>query len=199
MRRSLLLVRNPSFRQWSAEAQPAGYPDRIQYRFGVTPSAGTSAVETGRADFTLEAPPAERLREIATRFSSLAHPYVQPSSYFMSLNTRIPPFNDVRVRRALNFATDRRKLVELWGGGELARPTCQVLPPGIRRLSALLSLYRGSDPRRTLAPARRCRSARNDRRNHGALTGIPAIRRNPAPTPPPRGGVRRRSFEKTAH
>ena len=129
--RQLLLVRNPYFHQWSAEAQPAGYPDRIQYNFGLAPSPATSAVETGRDDLALEGTPANRLREIATRFSSLAHPFAQPATYYMSLNTRIAPFSDVRVRRALNLATDREKLVELWGGQQLARPTCQVLPPGI--------------------------------------------------------------------
>jgi peptide/nickel transport system substrate-binding protein len=129
--RTLLLVRNPYFHEWSAEAQPAGYPDRIEYTFGLEPSAAASAVETGKADFALETPPADRLPEIATRFSSLAHPHVEASTFFLGLNTRIPPFNDVRIRRALNFAVDRGKLRRLWGGPQLMRTTCQVLPPGI--------------------------------------------------------------------
>jgi peptide/nickel transport system substrate-binding protein len=124
-------VRNPYFHEWSAEAQPAGYPDRIEYTFGLDPSTATSAVEAGRADFALEPPPLERLREIATRFSSFAHPHVEPSTSFIGLNTRIPPFNDVRIRRALNFAVDRGELRRLWGGTQLMRTTCQVLPPGI--------------------------------------------------------------------
>ena len=129
--RQLLLARNPYFHQWSADAQPAGYPNQIQYTFGFSQSAATSAIETGRADLALEATPAGRLHEIATRFSSLAHPFVEPETYYMTLNTKIAPFDDVRMRRALNLATDRQKLVELWGGDQLARPTCQVLPPGI--------------------------------------------------------------------
>jgi YVTN family beta-propeller protein len=129
--RTLILVRNPYFHEWSAEAQPAGYPDRIEYTFGLEPSAAASAVETGKADFALETPPAHRLPEIATRFSSLAHPHVEASTFFFGLNTRIPPFNDVRIRRALNFAVDRGKLRRLWGGPQLMRTTCQVLPPGI--------------------------------------------------------------------
>jgi YVTN family beta-propeller protein len=129
--RTLVLTRNPHFREWSADAQPAGYPDRIVYRFGVDPSAGTSAVEKGRADVTLDSPPSERLREIATRFPSRAHRFVEPSVFYLFLNTRIPPFDDVRVRRAVNLAADRAELVRLWGGPQLARPTCQVLPPGI--------------------------------------------------------------------
>ena len=42
------------------------------------------------------------------------------------------PLADVRVRRALNLATDRRRLIGIWGGRQRARPTCQVLPQRIR-------------------------------------------------------------------
>jgi hypothetical protein len=34
--------------------------------------------------------------------------------------------------RAFDSAIDRRRLVRLYGGPDLARPTCQVLPPGIQ-------------------------------------------------------------------
>src|SRR6185295_5876983 len=93
-----VLVRNPYFHEWSAEAQPAGYPDRFEYTFGLEASEATSAVESGKADFALEQPPPERLREVATRFSSLAHPFVEPSTYYFGLHTKLPPFDDVRVR-----------------------------------------------------------------------------------------------------
>lgn len=127
----LILTRNPYFRQWSTDAQPQGFPDRIIYRFGVDPSAEVTMVERERADVMLDSPPAGRLREIATRFPSQAHRFVEPTVFYLFLNTRMPPFNDVRVRRAVNFAADRAELVRLWGGSEFARPTCQVLPPGI--------------------------------------------------------------------
>ncbi len=43
------------------------------------------------------------------------------------MNTRRPPFNKVQVRRAVNYAIDRKALVALYNG--LARPTENVLPP----------------------------------------------------------------------
>lgn len=33
---SLVMVRNPHFQEWSKDAQPKGYPDRIEYTFGGT-------------------------------------------------------------------------------------------------------------------------------------------------------------------
>jgi peptide/nickel transport system substrate-binding protein len=43
------------------------------------------------------------------------------------LNTRVAPFNDRRVRRALNYAVDRAEVARLVGAG--AQPTCQTLTP----------------------------------------------------------------------
>ena len=36
----------------------------------------------------------------------------------------------MRVRQALNLAIDRREVVRIAGGPEVASPTCQILPPG---------------------------------------------------------------------
>src|SRR5262249_39790052 len=46
----LRLLRNPDFRQWSADAQPDGYPDEIVWKLGVDPHRGITAVEHDRAD-----------------------------------------------------------------------------------------------------------------------------------------------------
>lgn len=50
---------------------------------------------------------------------------------FVHLNTTAPPFDDLRVRRALNDAIDRARVVRMYGGRFVATPTCQPLAPGI--------------------------------------------------------------------
>ena len=124
------LVRNPRFREWSHAAQPAGNPDVIAWRPVASFDAAARAVEQNRGDWILGLLPPARLPAIR-----LAHPaqvHTNPSLIFdfIPLNTHRPPFDDVRVRRALNFAVDRAKIARMYGPG-VATPRCQALLPGL--------------------------------------------------------------------
>jgi len=46
------------------------------------------------------------------------------------MNVNLAPFNNLKARQAVNFAIDRTALVKIFGGPNLAAPSCQVLPPG---------------------------------------------------------------------
>ena len=131
--KTLRLVRNPAFREWSAEAQPDGFPDSISYSWSI-PYTDTAervrAVERGEADV---APgggppvPLEQLDQLAVRHPSRLHLTPQLSTIYFFLNTRVPPFDDVRVRRAVSIAFDREALAKAVGRG--GTPTCRIVPP----------------------------------------------------------------------
>jgi peptide/nickel transport system substrate-binding protein len=125
----LVLARNPYFREWSSAAQPTGYPDRIVWSFAGTPDAQTTAVERGRADLSV-APPETRYDELATRHTAQLHVFPLAGTFGLFLNTRIAPFDKLAVRRAFNYAIDRRRVAAAFGGAENAAMTCQILPVG---------------------------------------------------------------------
>src|SRR5262249_44317972 len=89
----------------------------------------------GQADLLLDSPPANRLQEIRTQFSAQSHPFTQLAVDYFFLNTKVSPFDNPNVRRALNYAVDRRHMASIvaaqgtWGGG--GPVTCQVLPPAV--------------------------------------------------------------------
>jgi YVTN family beta-propeller protein len=130
IRPRLELVRNPHFRAWSAAAKPDGNVDAITVRFGVKAGTAVRAVEHGDADYLASETQLTpmQLGDVFTRFGAQVHPSPQPASTSLFLNTRVPPFNDVDVRRAFNYAIDRRAAVEVEGGALAAQPTCQPLP-----------------------------------------------------------------------
>jgi ABC-type transport system substrate-binding protein/DNA-binding SARP family transcriptional activator/DNA-binding beta-propeller fold protein YncE len=128
------LVRNARFRPTAA--RPAGFADRIEIRQSAPGRLEThiAAVLRGSADVTWVGPPfqpvrsRERLAGLVTRAPGRLYSSAEPATEFVFLNVRRPPFDDIRVRRALNLATDRAELVELHGGSEAATATCQMVP-----------------------------------------------------------------------
>lgn len=130
----LHLVRNPRFREWSADAQPQGFPDSISFAWKFADNAGkVRDVERGETDVALfgDGPPlsTQQMEALAVRNRSQLHVTTQLSTVYFFLNTRVSPFDDVRLRRALNRAFDREAFAQLRGPG--VAPTCQILPPNL--------------------------------------------------------------------
>jgi len=127
--KEMKLVRNTYFKVWSKDAQPPGLPDVIVQKFGLSGEAQVTQVENGQADWMFDTPPADRLNEMSTKYASQV--YVNPLTaiYYFAFNVRVPPFNNLKARQGVNFATDRNALVKIYGGPKLAVPTCQILPP----------------------------------------------------------------------
>jgi peptide/nickel transport system substrate-binding protein len=125
------LVRNPRFREWSQAAQPDGFPDSItwSWRLELATSEQVRAVKRGAADAALGARKPlskSQLDTLAVHDAPQLYMGPQLSTTFFFLNTRVPPFDDVRVRRAVNQAFDREAFARRLG--RAFAPTCQVLP-----------------------------------------------------------------------
>jgi peptide/nickel transport system substrate-binding protein len=135
-RRGGLLVRNRHFRPG---ARPAGFADRIEV--SVRPDGAMAKqiadVERGEADVAVLADPGhslvtpQQLAALAARAPGRLHRAPIATTLFMFLNVNRRPFDDIRVRQAVNHATDRARLVELAGGADTATPSCQIVPPGL--------------------------------------------------------------------
>jgi peptide/nickel transport system substrate-binding protein len=124
------LVRNREFEEWSAPAQPDGFVDSISWRFNQGLSGAFDQLEAGELDVMIEKPSPQDLATLRS-----AHPEQvvgSPGAFtlFVGFDVLKPPFDDERVRLALNYAIDRDHIADLLGSSE--RPTCQILPPNFQ-------------------------------------------------------------------
>jgi len=67
-----------------------------------------------------------------TRYTNQLHIYPLLNIIYLFMNSSRPPFDNLRVRQAVNYAVDRNKLAEIFGGPLAVRPTCQILPPNFQ-------------------------------------------------------------------
>jgi peptide/nickel transport system substrate-binding protein len=78
---------------------------------------------------------------LAVRYPRQLHANTALTTLYFFLNTRVAPFDDVRVRRAVNMAFDRETFARLVGNA--AVPTCQILPPNLPGYRSTCQLPRG--------------------------------------------------------
>ena len=178
------LVRNPHFWQWSFAAQPAGYPDTIDWHEYPTAQAEVNAVRAGVVDIgRLKGGEATTLAglisDIRLREPGRLHTATFPDLDWVSLNTEVPPFDNKLVRQAVNYAVDRTQLTKIYFGRGLAEPACQMLPANFPSYSwycpytrAGPNAYNGPD----LVKARRLVELSGTR---GARIVVYGVRRDP--------------------
>ncbi len=116
------LARNPGY--WGTPVKLTS----ATFRFISDPSAATAAVMAGDLDAFPLFPSPESLDQIRKdpRFAVVIGS--TQGKTIMSVNNERPPFNDVRVRRALAMAIDRAALIEGLGG--LGKPIGSHFIPG---------------------------------------------------------------------
>lgn len=129
--RSWEYERNPYWAKANEEALPqlpGGHVDKIEFEVRSNPSTQVEEVERGEVDWMKNPPPPERYADIRDRYEGTQFredPTI--SVYYFWMNAQQPPFDDVRVRRAVNYAVDPEALERIYAG-TLSR-TQQVLPP----------------------------------------------------------------------
>ncbi|HEC36317.1 MAG TPA: ABC transporter substrate-binding protein, partial [Anaerolineae bacterium] len=108
----LLLRRNPDY-AWGPPVyqHKTAQLDEVEFRFFTDPATRSPSLETGEADVMGEIPPQDAARleaDEAFRIEAVALP---GASLMFFMNITRPPLNDIRVRQALLYGTDREAIV----------------------------------------------------------------------------------------
>jgi peptide/nickel transport system substrate-binding protein len=136
--RLLVLVRNPSFDR-SSDPLVHGYFNEIVFKGGNDVTVASRQVLNGRSMFSgdFAAPPVSILQQGLTG-SQKSQFHVAPSdgNRYVSLDTKIPPLNNVNVRRAIAAVLNRNALRLSRGGPTLGTIATHFIPPGMPGFAA---------------------------------------------------------------
>lgn len=125
--------RNP---QWAKNNEkllpqlPSGHVDQIKIQVLRNPQTLVNYVESGKLDWMGTEVPPDRYQDVKSKYEGTQF-RVEPSfsNYFFWMNTTRAPFDDVKVRQAVNYAIDPAALERIYSGR--LEGGQQILPPGM--------------------------------------------------------------------
>jgi len=126
--KSAVVVRNPHFDAAMFDGNvPAGNPDKMTFDILGSDSVALQRTISGQDDYDFQQIPTDRLASTQQKYGDQIKVYTPANTYYFFMNTRVAPFDNVKVRQAVNYAINREALVRIYGG--LAQPTENILPP----------------------------------------------------------------------
>jgi ABC-type transport system substrate-binding protein len=117
------LERNPHYR--GAD----GWVDAYDIMIGGDYALASMMIQRGEIDRLTTEPVQAQLFQRDARFRDRVHPFDVVSTSYLFLNNEIKPFDDVRVRQAMNHAVNKERLRQLSGG--FAAVADGIVPPSM--------------------------------------------------------------------
>lgn len=142
---TLTMERNPQFqtvKDAGADEVADANVDKITITQNKSNTAQVTDIEQNRVDYMSDPPDADRLAEVKSRYGDRFRMEESINTYYFWMNNQVAPFNDVKVRQAVNYAIDPEALNRVFGGR--LHPTQQILPPGMPGYEEY-NLYPGPD------------------------------------------------------
>jgi peptide/nickel transport system substrate-binding protein len=126
--RQFVMEKNKLFPDLGPDNPPAKI-DKITTLIVKSAQRQAQDVISGKLDYMQDPPPADIKPEIKAKYSDRYEEITTASTYYMFMNTRVAPFDDPKVREAVNYGIDKPGLARLFAGE--VTPGCSFLPPGM--------------------------------------------------------------------
>jgi len=127
--KQIVEVRNPNFDASAlGNNVPTGNPDKVVWDVIGDDNVALQRVINGTDDWEGYHPiPPDRLSTVQSKYGDQIKTFTPANMYYFFMNNRVAPFDNLKVRQAVNYAINREALVRVYGG--LATPTENILPP----------------------------------------------------------------------
>jgi peptide/nickel transport system substrate-binding protein len=126
----LILVRNPAYDQ-KTDQYRKNYPDQFQFVVNSNADDIFAKVQAGQLEDEVSSPAPKTIRAYATdpTLKPKMIPNVGDRTNYFTMNLTQAPFDDVHVRRAMNWIVDKAALQKAWGGPIPGAIATHIVPP----------------------------------------------------------------------
>ncbi len=126
----IILVRNPNYDQKTDDYRK-NYIDTFKFVVNSNADDIFAKVQAGQYDDEVSTPTPKTIRQYATTPSLKPRmiPNVGDRTNYLSMNLTQPPFDDVHVRKAMNYIVDKAALQKAWGGPIPGSIATHIVPP----------------------------------------------------------------------
>jgi peptide/nickel transport system substrate-binding protein len=127
----LTLVRNPNYNPATdTRAARENNPDSIVWTVNSNADDIYNKVKAGDLEDEVASEPPKVLREYVTdpSLKPRLHQFFGDRTWYITMNLSQPPFDDIHVRKAMNWVTDKNALRKAWGG-PVAGPIANHIVP----------------------------------------------------------------------
>jgi peptide/nickel transport system substrate-binding protein len=125
----LFLVRNPNYDP-KTDGTRKNYVDQVRFTVDASDVDIYNKIEAGQLDLATSSIPPSVLQKYATT-PSLKRYFHQNSgdrTWYLTMNITQPPFDDIHVRKAMNWIIDKAALRQTWGGPTVGQIANHIVP-----------------------------------------------------------------------
>jgi peptide/nickel transport system substrate-binding protein len=129
--KKLILVRNPNYDP-ATDTLRGAYLDGIDIRIDSNVNDIYSKIESGALDGSLAgSQPKSVLRAYLTNPAKRRYLHANQGDriFALPMNLTVPPFDDLHVRKAVNFVVDKAALLQALGGPVIGQIATHIMPP----------------------------------------------------------------------
>jgi peptide/nickel transport system substrate-binding protein len=125
--------RNPQWAKTNGRLMPDlpdGHVDRIDIKLVRNKSTSVNEIERGKSEWMQSILPADLYNKVKDQYEGTQFRVEHPINlYYFWMNTKKAPFDDLKVRQAVNYAVDPAALERIYSGALAAAH--QILPEGM--------------------------------------------------------------------
>jgi peptide/nickel transport system substrate-binding protein len=127
----LQLVRNPKYDPATdSTAARQNLPDTFEWLVNTNATDILDQVASGTLQDEVSTIPVQVLRSYATDPSKKASLHLNSGdrTWYITMNLTQPPFDDIHVRKAMNWVMDKHALIQAWGGPTVGKAAHHIVP-----------------------------------------------------------------------